>query len=249
VEVVLHLGAHKTGSSWAQAALKTSGQALAGAEVIAPGTGHVRREVTAQAIAGKPVDLAAYGHCQRLVLSDENMLGTPRQMLRTGTLYPKAVQRLSAVREAFEDHPVELHLATRPLAPFFAGLVVEGLRNGFYRPLDEVEAVLCAQEGGWQDLADRLRRAWPEAKLTLWPDGPLDTTFLNALAGKSLKWSLPDGPVRRGPSHAVATAALTDAAQGHKVGDRLAKARGPNDAPFAPWSCATLEHLAQRDLA
>ncbi|MEM6466631.1 MAG: hypothetical protein AAF679_09025 [Pseudomonadota bacterium] len=246
---MLHLGAHKTGSSWAQAALKASGHALAGAGVVVPGTGHVRREVTAQAIGGKPVDLAAYAPCQRLILSDENMLGTPRQMLRTGKLYPKAVQRLTAVREAFEDQPVELHLATRPLAAFFAGLVVEGLRNGFYRPLDEVEAVLCAQQGGWQELGDRLRRAWPEAKLTVWPDGLLDTTFLNALAGSTSEWSLPGGPVRRGPSHAEATVALTDAAQGQKVGDRLATARGPNDAPFAPWSRATLEHLAQRDLA
>jgi hypothetical protein len=193
MDLILHLGAHRCGSTAFEQALSANAGRLRaeGIAILKPGrlrriagfrilpniaatarrrpAARVRLDQTRQALGEA---LAATG-ASTVVLSDENMLGPIEPNLHAASLYPQARGRL-AVYADIVGHPVRrIGVGVRSYAPLWLSAYAYVLRR---RPLPAFETLAAgmAQVGtgghrGWVDLAQDIRAVFPEAELCLWP--------------------------------------------------------------------------------
>ncbi|PYE81412.1 hypothetical protein [Pseudoroseicyclus aestuarii] len=101
---------------------------------------------------------------QRLVLSDPAFLALPPGIFRGGALYPALERRLAALRALFPQDALHLCLTLRHPAAFVAATFARTRA----RHLDVFMDGVAPQEIAWSGLAARIRKALPEARLTLW---------------------------------------------------------------------------------
>ena len=103
--VALHVGAHKTATTYIQSRLLNSQDVLNSAGISIVPTGQFRKRITSQVLNSDfaPVQLSRlleeYAGYKRVIISDENLLGVRPN---TNRLYPRARQRLEAILPAFE---------------------------------------------------------------------------------------------------------------------------------------------------
>ncbi|NNU81108.1 hypothetical protein HMH01_11745 [Halovulum dunhuangense] len=188
MKVALHLGAHKTASTFLQGVLAkadASGTLPDGVRCVP--MDDLRREVTTRVGHGPglPPERAAQRLARaeawlmplleragqsRLILSDENLIGTPREIVRTAALYPDPAGRLGALPRLLAGHEVELFLAIRHPGVFARSIYCEYLRapgKTFHPPAPFAEAWL-ERMPSWLPLIGAIRDAFPQAPLTVW---------------------------------------------------------------------------------
>jgi hypothetical protein len=180
MDVVLHVGAHRTASTTFQKTLGANGAALAAAGVAYWGPKYTRAGLFGGLI-GRPgaVDSAAratglrrVARCAReveragarvLIVSEENALGSMRAALTGQGFYNDAGARVAALAEAFGDHPVRIGMAIRAQAEWWRSVDAFGAgRIGIMRrvPLDD----LAEEPRAWRDvIGDVAARAGPVA--------------------------------------------------------------------------------------
>lgn len=184
--IALHLGVHKTGSTYLQAALQSCAPALAEAGVGVVPFETLRAEFTARAWARPDRDAARNsenrqaaaawlrgvlaGRPARLVLSDENLLGTPDEIVATGRLYPRLEARLGPMAEMLRGERVELYLGLRHPAEFSRSVFCENLRapQREFTPAEAFRERWLAGDTSWQPVVARIRALFPDAPVVLW---------------------------------------------------------------------------------
>jgi hypothetical protein len=135
--LILHLGLHKTATTALQDFLAGETRALAAHGVACPRLARMRSDLTPLiASAAKPDRAALARFVERvrqpvLLLSDENILGTPGDILG-GALYPFAENRVRRFCDQFADRRIRLHLTLREPAAFLASMYCEYLRHNPY---------------------------------------------------------------------------------------------------------------------
>ena len=179
----VYLGAHKTASTHLQDLLVASRPALAevGTAVADPAllrgdSGWITAYFAAaqQRTAGRAIKDATRQTLRALapakgdwVLTDENMLGTPRDVLWHHRFYADARRNLAVLPEVFPDRRLQAFLALRSYDGFFASMYSEIVRNRGFLPFAEFDA---AVDPGWswtQTVAD-LVAVFGEENVTLW---------------------------------------------------------------------------------
>lgn len=237
--IILHLGLHKTGTTWIQDVLTANEGALRAA-----GIGTVRRRVMRQRfnpgiVEGRPEATAAARRflssrlqpagLTRLILSEENMLGVPARMVRAARLYPSHPMRLAGLAAilAGAGTPVEVCLALRPQDEFGRALYLEALmnRDGPFRPPAEFAAAWARACPSFVPLVRAVTAALPDAQVTLWPfaafrDDP--HAILRLLAGEGA------------PALADAAADRRESPRRGAVLEKLARRGCPATDPGAP---------------
>ena len=217
-KVVVHLGAHKTASTYLQARLAKSADALRQLQVgyvdqksfrqMIDRAGGLRRcqyrfAVLSQRALRKALngmirqqhDLGA----RRIVLSEENILGNLADFETSQKFYPAAGARLRVICEALRGCDLELALSIRDYTTFLPSVWSHlVLRNG-YRRFDPgiAQSYLCRGRG-WAELVQDIQRAAPGIPITLWTYEHLaeaENDILQTLAGagsglaiKPLRW-------------------------------------------------------------
>jgi len=184
--IALHLGVHKTGSTYLQAALQSCAPALAGQGVRVVPFEDLRRAYTMRAWARPDRDPDANAESRRaadawlrdvladrparLVLSDENLLGTPDEIVSTGRLYPRLEVRLGPLAEMLRGERVELYLGLRHQAEFSRSIFCENLRapRREVTPAETFRARWQAADNSWQPVVARIRALFPDAPVTFW---------------------------------------------------------------------------------
>ena len=124
----LHLGAHKTATTYIQGRIQQEAQLLR-----AEGVSYVpvstfrpwRRRTLSRAAKKGPGASRAYfsvffkrwcpRECSTLLISDENMIGTCGNIIRFGRLYPELDTKLAGVAEMVRDQPASIYLSIRSL--------------------------------------------------------------------------------------------------------------------------------------
>jgi hypothetical protein len=143
--LILHLGLHKTATTALQDFLASESRALLARGAACPRLARMRSDVTPLLVSATRGDRAALGRFveknrQRvLLLSDENILGAPGDILG-GALYPYAENRIRRVVEQFPGLRVRLFLTLRSPAGFLASLYCEYLRHNAWRSFAEYVA-------------------------------------------------------------------------------------------------------------
>jgi hypothetical protein len=185
VKILLHLGAHRTGTTALQRHLAGNGATLGAAGLAYWGPRRLRgglfRGLYAppeQRAAGRAARRASGRIAMRLcaeaeagtgavIVSEENMLGTLRDCLAQGVLYPGAGARVARFAAPFRGREVRLVLTVRDPAAWWASALAFQLSRGGPLPTPALCARLAAGARGWRDVVSDIADAVPWARLTV----------------------------------------------------------------------------------
>lgn len=261
MDVTLHIGAHRTGTTRLQLALRLCRPELAAAGVFfaappglrpAPGP---KMYLAARLPKGLPrprppavsnvaAALEQAGDYTRAVLSDEDFAGEIDDMLRRGVLYGHIGARLSLFAPILTGHRVRLCFAVRRYDDWFRSLYAHRVMRRPLAPFADMAARFLRLKRRWPDVITDLSAALPEAEVVLWPFEDLRGhvgQVMSLIAGvPDLTDRLADSPPALASPSTEAVDALN--ARPHAKGDKDARrdmARAIDGAgqrtPFDPW--------------
>jgi len=101
------------------------------------------------------------------MISEENILGHPYQSL-DGRLYPNAKTRLRHFREATGIRDCEIFLCVREYSTFLSSLFVEALRHGYFASISDFKTRCGKTAGQWLSLVQDIHSVFPGSKIVVW---------------------------------------------------------------------------------
>ncbi|RYH10667.1 hypothetical protein [Tropicimonas sp. IMCC6043] len=189
MHVTLHLGAHRTAATTLQRFLALNAKSLAaeGVAIWIPSetrrglfSGLVRRpdSVTLQLerlgrhsvgrLRMRQHGLERAG-ATRLLVSEQNLIGTAEDCLRSERLYPFAFERLDRIVPAFHERCDRILFGIRAYDRFWSSLLSQAVMNG--HPVPEIAALdrLVTQPRRWRRVIEEISAAFPRADLIICP--------------------------------------------------------------------------------
>lgn len=187
MDVVLHIGSHRTASTSFQAYLRdndavlsrqgigvwdpkrTRGGLFAG---VWPEAEMMQRRGAATRAAGR-IALAlraeqALGR-HSLVISDENVIGPPRDGLRARALYPAAGERVARLAAAFQGRISQAVLSIRCPDAYWTSLIAMTVARGRPLPGPHRLQALADSPRSWRDVITDVACALPDVPLLVMP--------------------------------------------------------------------------------
>lgn len=183
MDVILHIGAHRTASTSFQAYMRSNARWLTERGIgfwgphrtrngllrgVVPVPGPVPPERQARLAGGRiavACEKSARAGVRQLVVSDENMLGAPRANLRAGQLYPEAGARIRRYLAAFGGGVSRIVLSIRSPELFWASSFAFAMARGHGLPDAARIEGLAASRRGWRDVIADIAAAAPDAEL------------------------------------------------------------------------------------
>ncbi|WP_147125610.1 hypothetical protein [Shimia ponticola] len=191
---VLHIGAHRTGSTLIQGALWTAAHKNAAAKCAYWGPHRLRQmqefpRVTEQCNeAGQATTVKAVNRhtkvrrnitrwfeeqegkgTKTIIVSEENMIGTMERNMREGVIYPTIEARLAAYAQVFPQRPSMIGLGLRSYASWWTSSYnyIHGGGREVPDPAKLREDALRMVHG-WPAVVASVRRSFPDSNLVLW---------------------------------------------------------------------------------
>jgi len=178
VELYLHIGAHRTGSTAFQRILAKNARALEQGGTVVWGPDALRKrsyfylppkdgfaegaqEAWARDVAAVTAD--------RLVISEENIIGTMLQNLRARAFYPDFGRRMAEYAGLFNATPARIGLAIREYGSYWTSSYTYTLPRHPLPPFPELKTGLLKIERGWLDMIRELRAQFPTTEIMVWP--------------------------------------------------------------------------------
>ena len=272
--IILHLGAHRTGSTRLQYVLDANRDPLATNATVAltpprPGkrVSPTIRDVLALVPTGRSWPVRHYLKLRkaramfrdlvadrppgtpprRIILSDENMLGPSFRTDGFG-LYPCAYPRLAALRRLLGRPPSEVHLTLRAYDTFLVSMyAMAAVYRRDVPPLDDIRETLLAVHRGWPDVVDDVARAFPATvvKLTRVERDPMENRVRGLVGPELPKKFRFDGDERLNAAPTVEAIAAAAGSGGRTSPDDLV-ARYAHGARFDPLTEEERSRLARR---
>lgn len=274
----IHIGAHKTATTHLQETLTVVRPALA-----ARGLDYIPNPLVREALLARKIwqrrplarlPLVGPRHMREaieavvaplrlgpetVVLSEENILGVPEQILRQ-PFYPQAAQSIARLASLAGRARLVMFLSIRGYDTLLPSAYAESLKFRPPRPGGFVGARLAARPPSWHDLVSQIHRAAPGVPLRIWRQ---EDYRENAAAIMSEVCGLELGPLpdisdpswTRSPTVEGIRAAealdpgLSMQARRERVGEIYATAEGERFRPFDEAERATLRARYEADLA
>lgn len=188
MDICLHLGAHRTGSTSLQVFLNNNRKAFLHDRTTFWGPGRTRsglfaglirdtRRLTAgdratgQRSLGRikiEMSRAALNGNDRLIISEENILGTLSQNFGQCQLYPQAADRMARFAPAFGGHGLRIGLAIRSYDTQWASALGFGAKAGRALPTPQMLDRLTTQPRRWRHVIEDIAHVFPEAQIAVW---------------------------------------------------------------------------------
>lgn len=189
VDVILHLGAHRTATTSFQTYLESERRSLA-ARGVAIWTPERTRSGLFSGLVGRPNEYSPENMIrasrssgvirieakrlenegfQQLIVSEENMIGATRDNLREAVLYPSTAERLSNFRVAFADRCVRVGIAIRDYESFWSSALAFAVGRGHRLPSPNDLKTLVRQPRRWREVITDVAQAFPRAEVVVWP--------------------------------------------------------------------------------
>lgn len=183
----VHIGAHKTATTHAQEILGSRRAELAELGICFHGRDILRRRrleslcrpgrqrikdadvIRSLRRAWSMFRLRPTRQPRVMLLSEESMLGAPRQLLE-GCFYPEAAERMRNLGDMLGGGPITLFLSVRNPATLLPSAYTQCLRGGIrdLPRMPEVESINLRMTPTWTDLVRRIREGLPRARLVAW---------------------------------------------------------------------------------
>lgn len=185
MEVILHVGAHRTATTALQHHMAYHRSELADAGAVYWGPKVCRGGLFRGAIGGVEGVMAWQerrfsGRCamraeavrqtgaSHLVISDENMLGSLRGTLEETRLYSDAGRRIAAYASGFASHKLTVALCVRDYAHWWTSALAFRLMRGGPLPRTDLREHLVTQPRRWRHIVEELARVLPNANVKIW---------------------------------------------------------------------------------
>lgn len=189
MHVTLHLGAHRTAATTFQRFLALNARWLT-AEGLATWVPPETRRGLLSGLVRRPeaitLDLERLGRhsagrlrmrqhrlersgVTRLLVSEQNLIGTARGCLRNGRLYPYVFERLDRVVPAFHDRCDRIVLSIRAYDRFWSSLISRAAMQGYPPPDSAARDRLVTQPRRWRRVIEEIAAAFPRAELIVLP--------------------------------------------------------------------------------
>ncbi|MEM7057121.1 MAG: hypothetical protein AAF557_06000 [Pseudomonadota bacterium] len=205
MDIILHLGAHKTASTYLQKKLARSQGRLRRSQVSFHGPKSLRPRINLALGKSKGMPEAeiqarrtacinrliseeeAIG-TERLILSEEQFLGPLRDMVLGRDFYHDAESHLAPIARALDGRRVQILLSVRGYAKFLASVYGQVVRGWRFIPFDQkIRSRLLNQNNGWPEVVERVMNQFPRAsRIVIWryEDFPrIEHEVLENLAG------------------------------------------------------------------
>lgn len=216
--VILHIGAHRTGTTAMQQMLLANRDRLQAAGVRVLVHERIERQVPGFAQVPARGDWAAARRAfervaagaQDVLISEENMIGDMGWNIRSGTFYWRARKRLSAWAAFLPEPPRRVGLGIRSYESYWISAHAQELsyrnvsKSGVVRFVEK-RAGMAAATRGWGDLVADVRAAFPGAEILVWPvEARLPVEAIAArLLGRDLRLVPPPPGVNSAPDPAL----------------------------------------------
>lgn len=275
MEIVLHIGAHKTASTYLQKTLAQNTRRLLRHKVEFHGPKSLRPRLAEALARTRPRSDAGIHACRRdclawliddaeergvsrLILSEEQFLGSLRDMAMGDDFYEQAQEAMAPLTEACGGRKVTVLMAIRDYADFLASAYGQVLRGWRFMPFDlRMREAFLAQQRGWPELIEDISSLLSkESTIRLWRYEDfeiLEAAVKEALAGPVASemrnldsWPFP------GPSHHAVDWLHERARNGNPPDQATVHAAldaAPKDAGYAafnPWAAEERLYLAAR---
>lgn len=164
-KIVLHIGAHKTGSTALQAALQANSDMLDGNEIVTiPRT--LAAEMFVHEVLLEARDVIADINAETIVVTHEVMLGWPlgpvgKLMPAYPYLYPEAKVRLQALSQVFDGMDVRVIYYIRDQASFLESFYIQCVQMGAAFSFDEWVSKIDLSNLSWRPVVDEIRSHFP----------------------------------------------------------------------------------------
>lgn len=178
MDIILHLGAHRCATTTFQAYLDQN-RARLGGHGVAVWTPQVTRNGLFDGVICPPGEDSRH-HIARirdaqhqldasqLIVSEENMIGAPRNNLKHTSLYPELTPRLQRFAEAFQGRVARLGLAIRSYESYWTSALSFAALRGEPLPDAAQRAALARQPRTWTDMVQDIRAMFPAVPLHVW---------------------------------------------------------------------------------
>jgi hypothetical protein len=206
VRTVLHIGAHKTATTYMQKKLAINVDALG-----ARGIQYYPLEVLRKNFSGilQDVDKADPAFVEELkrkmktgdvLLSEENIAGMPGDLVRNGVYYAHTKKRLKRLREIIDVDAPEIFMAFRDYASFTVSMYCEYLRHREFMRFSDYFELYKESKFSWINVVGDIVAASPRSKVRLWDFGKLrsiENQVFSAMIGQDASFlATPEGPMR-----------------------------------------------------
>lgn len=236
MKVILHIGAHRTGTTSLQGYVRRHADELREAGIGFWGPRYTRKGLfrgiqptpglgldAARRARGRimlQLDKAARSGVHTLVVSDENMMGSVRLNMRMGGLYPDVGQRLSRYVCGFDGAIDKVVMSVRGLDHYWASAIVYGVGRGHALPDVDRRNTIANAARSWRDVVGDVACAASKAKIEVIPfevsSGRPDG-LLSACVGQPVPRDCAPEWLNRSPNAAQLRTIL--AQRGEDVGD------------------------------
>lgn len=189
MDTILHIGAHRTGTTTLQQFLMRNRTELrqSGVAVWTPdqtryglfaGLIHRPHSITPQeerrgarscGLIGIELARLQQSQCRQLIVSEENMIGSVRNNLQLSRLYPDLDQRLLRFHRGFGGAIRRIGISVRSYETFWASSLSYGLGQGHPLPSGDVLDRLVTQPYRWRDVITQVATVFPGVEIVVWP--------------------------------------------------------------------------------
>jgi hypothetical protein len=161
--VALHLGAHKTATTYMQSRLYKSREVLRENGIAYIPLEDLRSLVTTklnQSVAPSTLAecLRPYLACDRLILSDENILGGTNKPIHN-SMYSNAKRRVEILLAALSDFDVSIFITVRSYADYFVSRYAEFLRHHPFMAFERYYKDIDFETVSWLDVIGQVKMA------------------------------------------------------------------------------------------
>ncbi|MEM9434853.1 MAG: hypothetical protein AAGA12_13095 [Pseudomonadota bacterium] len=271
MEICLHVGAHRTGTTSFQKYMQVSVAASGADEVVYWGPKRTRDGMFAGLIKdpdniGLDEDMlakrsigrirfgltkAAKNGATHLVVSEENMIGTMAQNFRSTQLYGQARARLTRFAPALWDQALRIGIAIRSYEHYWASAMSFRICAGMPMPCEDKLDMLVTQPRRWRDVICDINAVFPGAQIVVWPfegfaSRPSDaaSALLGAASGME-----PAKDMWCNASKSADRLADYLSERGDHAGARAMREQGPRYMPFRDDHIDKLRQDYSEDLA
>jgi len=176
MEIVLHIGAHCTDEDNLLRCMYRNRDALAEQKIIVAEPPRYRPAIreTMQALVGDVAppetqealldSIIDEDDAARVILSHESFLCVPGRALGEGMLYPMTSLKAARLRNLFSQHDVRFCIGLRDPATYIPAAFARTKQPNFQDFLAGCDPMALR----WSDMIARLRRAAPDAPVTVW---------------------------------------------------------------------------------
>lgn len=185
MDVILHLGAHRTGTTSFQDYMRRHTDDCAAHAVGFWGPRRTRRGLYAELLPQNQsseatrrraetrirlaIDRAQSKGMGRLIISDENMIGSVRDNIRSGQLYPRIAERMSHIAEAFDGRITAVIFSVRGLDRYQCSSLAYAVSRGHPVPDRAHLHDMATDPRGWREVVCDLAAALPGVPLQVLP--------------------------------------------------------------------------------